>query len=44
MPAHEPNPLREARVGFYMLSIVLSVAAVLLFLRFQRAVDKLTQQ
>ena len=32
MPAHEPNPLREARVGFYMLSIVLSVASVLIVL------------
>ena len=32
MPAHEPNPLREARVGFYMLSIVLSVSAVLIVL------------
>jgi hypothetical protein len=32
MPAHEPNPLREARVGFYTLSIVLSVATVLIVL------------
>ena len=32
MPAHEPNPAREARVGFFTLSIVLSVATVLIVL------------
>ena len=32
MPAHESNPAREARVGFITLSIVLSVATVLILL------------
>ncbi|NBQ89071.1 MAG: hypothetical protein EBU07_16720, partial [Betaproteobacteria bacterium] len=32
MPAHEPNPAREARVGFITLSIVLGVTTLLIVL------------
>ena len=32
MPAHEPNPLREARVGLVTMTLVLGVSAVLIVL------------